>query len=104
MIKATARGKDGRDLVVLGITDMNIARMREGKPIHVLAEEVGLSGFTLFIIAGKDEAELAKTLGPLIKPGHTEVVDHRAKGRHAHQGGDRHGAFPAHWDDHAPAW
>lgn len=78
MIKATARAEDGRQVVVLGITDMNIARMREGKPIHVLSEEVGLSGFTIYIITGRDEAELEKTLRPFISP-RTAVQDHRTK-------------------------
>lgn len=79
MIKATARGKDGRQLVVLGLSDANVARAREGKPVHVLAEEIGLSGFTLFIIVGKDEATLQESLGPLIHPTKTEIVDHRVK-------------------------
>lgn len=79
MIKATARGADGRQLVVLGITDKNIEKMREGLPIHVLGEEVGVPGCTLYIITGKDEAALTKTLGPLIHPTETHVVDHRVK-------------------------
>lgn len=79
MIKATARTEDGRQLVVLGLSDMNVQRMREGKPIHILAEEIGMSGFTIYIITGKDEAEMEKMLGPFIHPRHTEVQDHRAK-------------------------
>lgn len=65
MIKATARG-NGRTLVLLGITDQNIARLREGRPIHIHGEEMGIGPLDICIITGKDEADLVKTLKPMI--------------------------------------
>lgn len=82
MIKATARGKDGRQLVLLGLSDANVARAREGKPVHVLAEEIGLANFDLYIIVGKDEATMQESLGGLIHPTKTEIRDHRMKPKH----------------------
>jgi hypothetical protein len=34
MIKASARAHDGRHLVVLGLSEENIRRMRHGQPIY----------------------------------------------------------------------
>lgn len=68
MIKAVCDGADGRKIVLLGITDMNIVRMREGKPIQIYGEEMGLGKIDIWIITGKDEVALQKTLAPLIGP------------------------------------
>jgi len=68
MIKAICHGKNGRKIALLGITDMNIQKMREGKPIQIHGEEMGLGNLEIWIITGKDEAALAKTLSPMIGP------------------------------------
>lgn len=74
MIKMMATGKDGRKIVLLGITDGNIQRLREGKPIHIHGEEMGLGPMEIWIITGKDEATLTEQLAPLIGP-ETRVRD-----------------------------
>ncbi len=68
VIKARATTDDGREIVVLGISDGNIARLREGKPIHLHGEEMGLSKIDIWIFAGKDEAALQQMLAPMIGP------------------------------------
>lgn len=68
MIKAVANGPNGRKVVLLGIADMNIERMREGKPIHIHGEEMGLGNLEIWIFTGADEGSLAKQLAPLIGP------------------------------------
>ena len=77
MIKAKATLKDGRVLVVLGLSDANIRRLRNGEPIYF---DIGalrmeptdrLGAITVF--AGKDENHLSQTLRSLIGPD-TEVI------------------------------
>ena len=55
-------------IVLLGITDGNIQRLREGRPIHIHGEEMNLPGVEIWIITGRDEATLGKQLAPLIGP------------------------------------
>lgn len=68
MIKAVCHGEKGRKIALLGITDMNIARMREGKPIQIHGEEMGLGNLEIWIITGKDEAALQEMFKPVIGP------------------------------------
>lgn len=80
MIKLAATTDRGRKLVVLGITEGNVMRLREGKPIHIHGEEVNLPGFEIWIALGKDEETLAEQFKPLIGP-ETAVRDHRKDAR-----------------------
>jgi hypothetical protein len=78
MVKAMARLSDGRVLLVLGISDGNIARLKKGEPIYFDAAAVKLNPHELLSAAvtlfyGKDEAELGRTLKTLIGP-ETEVI------------------------------
>jgi hypothetical protein len=78
MIKLAGTTTNGRKLVVLGITEMNVTRLREGKPIHIHAEDVNLPGVEIVITLGKDDATLNEQFAPLIGP-ETTVRDHRSK-------------------------
>lgn len=78
MIKATCHGKDGRKIALLGITDKNIEKLREGKPIQILGEEMGIGPLDIWIITGKDEAALTEMLSPLITE-ETTVRDFTSK-------------------------
>lgn len=80
MIKATCESGDGRKIVLLGITDMNIVKMREGKPIQIFGEEMGLGKLDIWIITGKDEATLQQMLSPMITS-ETRVRDLREEKR-----------------------
>jgi hypothetical protein len=72
MLKAMARLENGRFLIVLGITDGNVQRMKEGQPIYFDPVSIEIppgseiQAITLFY--GKDEAELARTVRTLIGP------------------------------------
>lgn len=77
MVKAMARLSDGRVLLVLGISDGNIARLKQGEPIYfdgaaVKLEPHEILGAAVTLFYGKDEAELGRTLKTLISP-ETEV-------------------------------
>lgn len=69
MLKAIIGGK-----IVLGISDMNIARLKLGQPIKLNLEDLGLENREVFIFHGKDEGEMKKTLSSLIGPD-TKMTD-----------------------------
>lgn len=77
MVKAKAMGKDGRAMILMGISQNNVDRLREGQPIYFdpasLKIEPGtaIGGITLFY--GKDDGELVRTIHTLIGP-QTEVI------------------------------
>lgn len=63
MIKAKGRHK-GRDVIVLGLSEGNIVRLREGKPIHIFREEMNIP-FDVIIMWGETEEAMSKQLiGP----------------------------------------
>jgi hypothetical protein len=62
MVKAGANGADGKRIVILGITEENVRRLRDGKPIHVHGDEVGAPDVTIFIMYGKDNKDVARQL------------------------------------------
>jgi hypothetical protein len=72
MIKATAKLPDGRVLMVLGLSEGNVLRLKAGDPIYFdvgamkLAPTDRLGAVTVFY--GQDEAALANTIRDLIGP------------------------------------
>jgi hypothetical protein len=77
MIKASARMADGRILLVLGVSEGNLTRLRQGQPIAFDAAAMrfapGDALGQLVLFYGKDEAELARTMRTLIGP-ETEII------------------------------
>lgn len=77
MVKATAKMRDGRTAIVMGISDANVQLLKDGQPIYFdpaalkIAPGTDIGGITLFY--GKDEGELARTIRTLIGP-QTEVI------------------------------
>ena len=77
MIKAKATLKDGRVAVVLGLSEGNIQRLKEGQPIYFdiaalkMAPTDRLGAVTVFY--GVDENALSATLRTLIGPD-TEII------------------------------
>jgi hypothetical protein len=55
------------DMIMLGLSDGNLKRLREGKPIHIHGAEWGKS-FDLVIFWGETEAAMAKMVEPYIGP------------------------------------
>lgn len=76
MVKAQGRGKDGRYIIVIGISEENIALLRRSKPIYfdpaALKIPAGATIGAITIFWGKDDAELTQTLQRLIGP-ETEI-------------------------------
>ena len=61
MLKATGTSAAGRRFVLLGLSDINLDKLRQGKPIHVFGPEVGLDA-DLILFSGPTEDEMAKEL------------------------------------------
>lgn len=68
MIKMSADNPmTGKRMLVLGLSDGNLMRLREGKPIHVLGVEWG-QPVDLMIFWGPTEAAMAEMVKPFIGP------------------------------------
>jgi hypothetical protein len=75
MIKLSAyNAKTKTDMIVLGLSDGNLNRLRQGHPIHILGKEWDKS-FDLMIFWGPTEEAMAKMVEPFIGPD-TRVEDH----------------------------
>ena len=71
------RGTKGdRTMILFGLSEGNLMRLREKKPIVINGEEMGLPGLDIIICWGKTEDALSKELAHLIGP-ETRVRDHR---------------------------
>ena len=77
MVKAKATLADGRVLVVLGISEGNVVRLKAGQPLYFDAAALHIKpGDALGIVTvfyGATEAELERTIHTLIGP-QTEVI------------------------------
>lgn len=67
MIKATFTGIDGRPVYLFGLTEMNLNKLRQGKPIAFDLESIGGTGHVT-IMYGSTEAEIAHELAEFIGP------------------------------------
>jgi len=59
MIKA--KTSDGK--IILGLSEENIIRLKQGKPIAINLKEMGVGDIPLFIMYGKTEADIVVQLG-----------------------------------------
>lgn len=58
MIKLVTGGQ-----VVLGLSELNLTRLREGKPIQFPLSDLGLGTGLMWIVYGATEADICATLG-----------------------------------------
>jgi hypothetical protein len=77
MIKMGGRG-NGREVILLGLSEGNLMGLREKKPIVVHGEEIGWGARDIIICWGETEDSLAKELRGLIDE-RTTVRDHRGE-------------------------
>lgn len=61
MIKALGETKDGKPLLLLGLTKKNCELLLDGKPIKIDLSELGGDGFVI-IYGGQNEKSLASAL------------------------------------------
>jgi len=65
MIKATMQTNEGKNIVLLGLSEENVKRLKENKPIHVNGNELGLD-HDVIIMYGQTEQHLYDELKPMI--------------------------------------
>lgn len=58
MIKFLVDGKNGAKLVGLGLSQGNIDRLKEGKPIYLHLDELGIEGIDVLIHYGETEDKI----------------------------------------------
>jgi len=75
MVKCKATMNDGRAMVVLGLSDGNVAHLKNGEPIYFDAAALRISEplGSIVVFYGKDDGELARTVRTMIGP-QTEVI------------------------------
>jgi hypothetical protein len=67
LIKASAVQKNHRQLFLLGLSDMNLQKLREGLPIRLSLESIGGVG-DIVIVWGETEEAILTDLAPLFGP------------------------------------
>lgn len=55
------------DTYLFGLTEENVKRLKDNKPVQINGTELGLAA-NILIIYGKDEKEIRKLLSPGITP------------------------------------
>jgi len=70
--------KTKRPMIIIGLSDINVAKMREGNPIHIHADDMGFAG-EIIIFNGPTEDDMAKMIKDNFDVG--KVIDHRGKKR-----------------------
>lgn len=61
MIKAVATGADGRTMILLGLSKMNVQKLKEQKPIMLQLEEFGIRA-SLLILYGETDAAIVEEI------------------------------------------
>lgn len=63
VIKLRVQRRDGTPLIVLGISELNMQRLRRGSALVFPLRELGLGEGDVSIVWGQDEMTIAKELG-----------------------------------------
>lgn len=71
MLKIRAK----ENVIVLGLSEMNIKRLREGKPIKFNLKELGMSDIDILIFTGRDEHTMAEEFKQFIGPETKVYID-----------------------------
>ena len=64
MIKAKSKVKDGKDILVLGLSELNITKLKEGQPIKI--DDKRFFDGVILITYGKTEERIAADLSQFI--------------------------------------
>jgi hypothetical protein len=77
MIKFSAFSHDGKKLVGIGLSEMNLQKLREGCPIKIGGDEVDVLDTEILIFYGKTEKEMHEKLKGFIDPETETHIDPR---------------------------
>lgn len=76
MIRAASKTKDGGHMILLGVTPANLRRLKDGQPILVECDELGLPGARIMIMFGQTERAIYAEL----RAGGIELPDDAEQG------------------------
>jgi hypothetical protein len=62
MIKAKAKSPEGKEILLFGLSEENITRLRMQQPIIVIGEEMGVPNFDIIIMWGQTEDDIIAEL------------------------------------------
>lgn len=62
MVKVKSSTQDGKDIMILGLSDINMSRLAKGEPIRFNASTMGLPEMEIIIFNGRTEEEMLNTL------------------------------------------
>lgn len=77
MVGPGHRGPRKIKLIVLGLSHLNLERLRQGQPIHFPGEDVTIPGVEFMIFSGATEATMARELEELVGPNTKTKIDPR---------------------------
>ena len=60
MLKMRGRDRSGHPVIILGLSDQNLHRLRRGEPISFSLTELGFKGGSVVIFSGATEADMAR--------------------------------------------
>jgi hypothetical protein len=67
MLKMKAKTDNG-DIVIFGLSNENIKRMKQNKPMLIDLKELGIPGVKIMIFTGETEDKMFEDLKELIRP------------------------------------
>lgn len=73
MIRASARTKDGKLLLIFGISEENVKRLKEDHPMHFQTDDLGVNAEVIVFYA-ESEIELAR-IGRLLLTGEMSIEE-----------------------------
>ena len=62
MIKFTLPKQNGSTILGFGITEANVERLKQGQPIAFDLSELGIEGYEVLIMYGKDQKDIGSQL------------------------------------------
>jgi hypothetical protein len=79
MLKASSQTKDGRPVMLFGLSAMNLKRLKEGKPIRINAAAEGLPfAGEILIFYGRTEHDMIEDWHQFIGPDTKTRIDPRS--------------------------
>lgn len=80
MIRAVAQKPDGRRAIIFGIEEENVKRLKDGKPMLISLDELGVSDTEVLILYGETTKELEEMLSPLMDKATEVIVRNKSEG------------------------
>lgn len=68
MLKMRTTLSDGRELLIFGLSRINLDRLKADQPIAFRGDTVGLPGLEIMIFAGETEQSMARDLAEFVGP------------------------------------